>query len=129
MWKRVKAYYQALKFIILIEKSNENTQAAKELSPISKREHNAITEYIDAMYESRYTSIDFMEEVEEYLKRLTKDAQSYQSYKSNILVKQRVISGLCIYLAYAEVTKNKELYAEVMAEINRLKLTKIYRRR
>ena len=125
MWKRVKAYYQALKFIILIDKSNEDIQAAKELSPISKREHNAITEYIVAMYESRYTSIDFMEEVEEYLKRLTK--YGYQSYKSNIIVKQRVISGLCIYLVYADVTKNKELYAEVMAEINRLKLTKIYR--
>lgn len=124
MWKRVKAYYQALKFIILIDKSNKDIQAAKELSPISKREHNNITEYIDAMYESRYTSIDFMEEVEEYLKRLTKDAQSY---KSNILVKQRVLSGLCIYLAYADVTKNKELYSEILAGINRLKLTKIYR--
>ena len=122
MWKRVKAYYQALKFILLIDKSNEDIQAAKELSPISKREHNSITEYIVAMYESRYTSTDFMEEVEEYLKRLTKDAQSY---KSNILVKQRVLSGLCIYLAYADVTKNKELYSEVMAEINRLKFTKI----
>ena len=74
------------------------------------------------MYESRYTSIDFMEEVEEYLKRLTKDSQSY---KSNIIVKQRVISGLCFYLVYADVTKNKELYSEVMAEINRLKFTKI----
>ena len=124
MWKRVKAYYQALKFILLIDKSNEDIQAAKELSPISKREHNSITEYIVAMYESRYTSTDFMEEVEEYLKRLTKDSQSY---KSNILVKQRVLSGLCIYLAYADVTKNKELYSEVMAEINRLKFTKIYR--
>ena len=124
MWKRVKAYYQALKFIILVDKSNEGIQAVKELSPISKREFNNIAEYIDAMYESRYTSIDFMEEVEEYLKRLTKDAQSY---KSNILVKQRVLSGLCIYLVYADVTKNKELYSEVMAEINRLKLTKIYR--
>ena len=126
MWKRVKAYYQALKFIILVDESNEDIQAVKELSPISKSEHNAITEYIDAMYEARYTSIDFMEEVEEYLKRLTKDAQSY---KSNILVKQRVLSGLCIYLAYADVTKNTELYSEIMAEINRLKLTKIYRRR
>ena len=124
MWKRVKAYYQALKFILLIDKSNEDIQAAKELSPISKREHNSITEYIVAMYESRYTSTDFMEEVEEYLKRLTKDAQSY---KSNILVKQRVLSGLCIYLAYADVTKNKELYSEILAGINRLKLTKIYR--
>ena len=126
MWKRVKAYYQALKFIILVDKSNEDIQAVKELSPISKSEHNAITEYIDAMYEARYTSVDFMEEVEEYLKRLTKDAQSY---RSNILVKQRVLSGLCIYLAYADVTKNTELYSEIMAEINRLKLTKIYRRR
>ena len=74
------------------------------------------------MYEARYTAIDFMEEVEEYLKRLTKD---YQSYKSNILVKQRVLSGLCIYLAYADVTKNKELYTEIMAEINRLRFRKI----
>ena len=122
MWKRVKAYYQALKFIILVDKCNEDIQAVKELSPIAKREHNNITEYIDAMYESRYTSTDFMEEVEEYLKRLTKDSKSY---KSNILVKQRVLSGLCIYLAYADVTKNKELYSEVMAEINRLKFTKI----
>ena len=122
MWKRVKAYYQALKFIILVDKSNKDIQAVKELSPISKREHNNITEYIVAMYESRYTSTDFMEEVEEYLKRLTKDSQSY---KSNILVKQRVLSGLCIYLAYADVTKNKELYADIMAKINRLKLTKI----
>ena len=122
MWKRVKAYYQALKFILIVDKSNEDTQAAKELSPIAKSEHNAITEYIDAMYEARYTSIDFMEEVEEYLKRLTKDAQSY---KSNMLVKQRVLSGLCIYLAYADVTKNKELYSEVMAEINRLKFRKV----
>ena len=122
MWKRGKAYYQALKFILLIDECNEDIQAVKELSPIAKREHNNITEYIDAMYESRYTSIDFMEEVEEYLKRLTKDAQSY---KSNIIVKQRVLSGLCIYLAYADVTKNKELYSEVMAEINRLKFTKI----
>ena len=122
MWKRVKAYYQALKFIIIIDKSNKATQTVKELSPISKREHNNITEYIVAMYESRYTSIDFMEEVEEYLKRLTKDSQSY---KSNIIVKQRVISGLCIYLAYADVTKNKELYSEVMAEINRLKFRKV----
>lgn len=124
MWKRVKAYYQALKFILLIDKSNENIQAVKELSPISKSEHNNITEYIDSRYKVRYNSIDFMEEVEEYLKRLTKDAQSY---KSNIVVKQRVLSGLCIYLVYADVTKNKELYSEVMAEINRLKLTKIYR--
>ena len=122
MWKRVKAYYQALKFILLVDECNEDIQAVKELSPIAKREHNNITEYIDAMYESRYTSIDFMEEVEEYLKRLTKDAQSY---KSNIIVKQRVLSGLCIYLAYAEVIKNKELYADIMAKINRLKLTKI----
>ena len=122
MWKRVRAFYQALKFILLIDKSNKDIQAAKELSPIAKSEHNNITEYIDAMYESRYTSTDFMEEVEEYLKRLTKDAQSY---KSNMLVKQRVLSGLCIYLAYADVTKNKELYSEVMAEINRLKFTKI----
>ena len=125
MWKRVKAYYQALKFIILVDKSNKDIQAVKELSPISKREHNNIAEYIDAMYEARYTSIDFMEEVEEYLKRLTKDSQSY---KSNIIVKQRVISGLCFYLVYADVTKNKELYADIMAKINRLKLTKIYRR-
>ena len=122
MWKRVKAYYQALKFIIIVDECNEDIQAVKELSPISKREHNNITEYIVAMYEARYTSIDFMEEVEEYLKRLTKD---FQSYKSNIIVKQRVLSGLCIYLAYADVTKNKELYSEVMAEINRLKFTKI----
>ena len=122
MWKRVRAYYQALKFILLIDKCNEEIQAVKELSPISKREFNNITEYIVTMYESRYTSIDFMEEVEEYLKRLTKDSKSY---KSNILVKQRVLSGLCIYLAYADVTKNKELYSEVMAEINRLKFTKI----
>ena len=122
MWKRVKAYYQALKFIILVDECNEDIQAVKELSPISKREHNNITEYIDAMYEARYTSIDFMEEVEEYLKRLTKDSQSY---KSNILVKQRVLSGLCIYLAYADITKNKELYSEVMAEINRLKFRKV----
>ena len=122
MWKRVKAYYQALKFILLIDKSNEDIQAAKELSPIAKSEHNTITEYIVAMYEARYTSIDFMEEVEEYLKRLTKDSQSY---KSNMLVKQRVLSGLCIYLAYADVTKNKELYSEVMAEINRLKFRKV----
>ena len=122
MWKRVKAYYQALKFILLIDKCNEEIQAVKELSPISKREFNNITEYIVTMYESRYTSIDIMEEVEEYLKRLTKD---FQSYKSNIIVKQRVLSGLCIYLAYADVTKNKELYSEVMAEINRLKFTKI----
>ena len=122
MWKRVKAYYQALKFILIVDKSNKDIQAVKELSPISKREYNAITEYIDAMYESRYNSIDFMEEVEEYLKRLTKDAQSY---KSNILLKQRVLSGLCIYLAYADVTKNKELYSEVMAEINRLRFRKV----
>ena len=122
MWKRVKAYYQALKFILLIDKSNEDIQAAKELSPIAKREHNNITEYIVAMYESRYTSTDFMEEVEEYLKRLTKDSQSY---KSNILLKQRVLSGLCIYLAYADVTKNKELYSDIMAEINRLKFRKV----
>ena len=122
MWKRVKAYYQALKFIILVDECNEDIQAVKELSPISKREHNNITEYIVAMYEARYTSIDFMEEVEEYLKRLTKDIQSY---KSNMLVKQRVLSGLCIYLAYADVTKNKELYSEVMAEINRLKFRKV----
>ena len=122
MWKRVKAYYQALKFIIIVDECNEDIQAVKELSPIAKSEHNAITEYIDAMYESRYTSIDFMEEVEEYLKRLTKDSQSY---KSNIIVKQRVLSGLCIYLAYADVTKNKELYSEVMAEINRLKFRKV----
>ena len=122
MWKRVKAYCQALKFILLIDKSNKDIQAAKELSPIAKSEHNNITEYIVTMYEAEYNSIDFMEEVEEYLKRLTKDAQSY---KSNIIVKQRVLSGLCIYLAYADVTKNKELYSEVMARINRLKLTKI----
>lgn len=122
MWKRVKAYYQALKFIILVDKCNEDIQAVKELSPISKREFNNIAEYIDAMYDARFTSIDFMEEVEEYLKRLTKDSQSY---KSNILVKQRVLSGLCIYLAYAEVTKNKGLYSEVMAEINRLKFRKV----
>ena len=124
MWKRVRAYFQALKFILLIDKCNEEIQALEELNPIAKREHNSITEYIDAMYEARYTSVDFMEEVEEYLKRLTKDSQSY---KSNILVKQRVLSGLCVYLAYADVTKNKELYSEVMAKINRLKLTKIYR--
>ena len=122
MWKRVRAYFQALKFILLIDKCNEEIQAVKELSPIAKREHNSITEYIVAMYEARYTAIDFMEEVEEYLKRLTKDAQSY---KSNILVKQRVLSGLCIYLAYADVTKNKELYAEIMAEINRLRFRKV----
>ena len=122
MWKRVRAYYQALKFILLIDKCNEEIQAVKELSPIAKREHNSITEYIVAMYEARYTAIDFMEEVEEYLKRLTKDAQSY---KSNIIVKQRVLSGLCIYLAYADVTKNKELYTEIMAEINRLRFRKI----
>lgn len=122
MWKRVRAYFQALKFIILIDECNEEIQAVKELGPIAKREHNNITEYIDAMYESRYTSIDFMEEVEEYLKRLTKDSQSY---KGNIIVKQRVLSGLCIYLAYAESTKNKELYTEIMAEINRLRFTKI----
>ena len=122
MWKRIKAYFQALKFIILVDKCNEDIQAVKELSPITKREHNSITEYIVAMYEARYTAIDFMEEVEEYLKRLTKD---YQSYKSNILVKQRVLSGLCIYLAYADVTKNKELYTEIMAEINRLRFRKI----
>ena len=122
MRERVRAYYQSLKFIILIDKCNEDIQALKELSPIAKREHNSITEYIDAMYEARYTSIDFMEEVEEYLKRLTKDAQSY---KSNIIVKQRVLSGLCIYLAYADVTKNKELYSEIMALLNRLKITKI----
>ena len=122
MWKRVRAYFQALKFIILVDKCNEDIQAVKELSPITKREHNSITEYIVAMYEARYTAIDFMEEVEEYLKRLTKD---YQSYKSNILVKQRVLSGLCIYLAYADVTKNKELYAEIMAEINRLRFRKV----
>ena len=122
MWKRVRAYYQALKFILLIDKSNKDIQAVKELGTIAKSEHNNITEYIVAMYESRYTSIDFMEEVEEYLKRLTKDSQSY---KSNIIVKQRVISGLCIYLAYADVTKNKELYSEVMAEINRLKFRKV----
>ena len=122
MWKRVRAYFQALKFIILVDKCNEDIQAVKELSPITKREHNSITEYIVAMYEARYTAIDFMEEVEEYLKRLTKD---YQSYKSNILVKQRVLSGLCIYLAYADVTKNKELYSAIMAEINRLRFRKI----
>ena len=122
MWKRIKAYFQALKFIILVDKCNEDIQAVKELSPITKREHNSITEYIVAMYEARYTAIDFMEEVEEYLKRLTKD---YQSYKSNILVKQRVLSGLCIYLAYADVTKNKELYSAIMAEINRLRFRKV----
>ena len=122
MWKRVRAYFQALKFILLIDKCNEEIQALEELSPIAKREYNSITEYIDAMYESRYNSVDFMEEVEEYLKRLTKDAQSY---KSNILVKQLVLSGLCIYLAYADVTKNKELYSEIMAEINRLRFRKI----
>ena len=122
MWKRVRAYFQALKFILLIDKCNEEIQALEELSPIAKREYNSITEYIDAMYESRYNSVDFMEEVEEYLKRLTKDAQSY---KSNILVKQLVLSGLCIYLAYADVTKNKELYTDIMAEINRLRFRKI----
>ena len=122
MWKRVRAYYQALKFIILVDKCNEEIQAVKELSPIAKREHNNITEYLVRRYEVRYNSIDFMEEIEEYLKRLTKDAQSY---KSNILVKLRVLSGLCIYLAYADVTKNKELYTEIMAEINRFKFRKV----
>ena len=122
MWKRVRAYFQALKFILLIDKCNEEIQALEELNPIAKREHNSITEYIDAMYEARYTSVDFMEEVEEYLKRLTKDSQSY---KSNILVKQRVLSGFCIYLAYADVTKNKVIYTEIMAEINRLRFRKI----
>ena len=122
MWKRVRAYFQALKFIILVDKCNEEIQALEELSPIAKREHNSITEYIVAMYESRYTSVDFMEEVEEYLKRLTKDTQPY---KSNIIVKQRILSGLCIYLAYADVTKNKELYSEIMAKINRLRFRKI----
>ena len=122
MWKRIKAYFQALKFILLIDKCNEEIQAVKELSPIAKREHNSITEYIVAMYEARYTAIDFMEEVEEYLKRLTKD---YQSYKSNILVKQRVLSGLCIYLAYAYITNNKLLYSAIMAKINRLRFRKI----
>ena len=122
MWKRIRAYFQALKFILLIDKCNEEIQAVKELSPIAKREHNSITEYIVAMYEAEYNSVDFMEEVEEYLKRLTKDAQSY---KSNILVKQRVLSGLCIYLAYADVTKNKELYSAIMAKINRLRFRKI----
>ena len=122
MWKRIRAYFQALKFILLIDKCNEEIQALEELSLISKSEHNNITEYIDAMYESRYTSVDFMEEVGEYLKRIVKDAQSY---KRNILVKQRVLSGLCIYLAYADVTKNKELYTEIMAEINRLRFRKI----
>ena len=122
MWKRVRAYYQALKFILLIDKCNEEIQAVKELSPIAKSEHNNITEYIDAMYESRYTSVEFLYDVEEYLKRLTKDSQSY---KSNITIKQRVLSGLCIYLAYADVTKNKELYTEIMAEINRLRFRKI----
>ena len=122
MWKRIRAYFQALKFILLIDKCNEEIQAVKELSPIAKREHNSITEYIVAMYEAEYNSVDFMEEVEEYLKRLTKDAQSY---KSNILVKQRVLSGLCIYLAYADVTKNKELFTEIMAEMNRLRFRKI----
>ena len=122
MWKRVREYFQALKFILLIDKCNEEIQALEELNPIAKDEHNSITEYIDAMYEARYTSIDFMEEVEEYLKRLTKDAQSY---KSNILVKQRVLSGLYIYLAYAEITKNKVIYSEIMAEINRLKFRKV----
>lgn len=122
MWKRVRAYFQALKFILLIDKCNEEIQALEELSPIAKREHNSITEYIDAMYEARYTSVDFMEEVEEYLKRLTKDAQSY---KSNILVKHRILSGLCIYLVYADVTKNKVIYSDIMAEINRLRFRKI----
>ena len=122
MWKRIRAYFQALKFILLIDKCNEEIQAVKELSPIAKREHNSITEYIVAMYEAEYNSVDFMEEVEEYLKRLTKDAQSY---KSNILVKQRVLSGLCIYLAYADVTKNKELYSAIMAKMNRLRFRKI----
>ena len=42
MWKRVKAYYQALKFILLVDKSNKDIQATKELSPISKREFNNI---------------------------------------------------------------------------------------
>ena len=122
MWKRIRAYFQALKFILLIDKCNEDIQALEELSPIAKREHNSITEYIVAMYEAEYNSVDFMEEVEEYLKRLTKDAQSY---KSNIIVKQRVLSGLCIYLAYADVTKNKELYSAIMAKINRLRFRKI----
>lgn len=122
MWKRVRAYFQALKFIILVDKCNEEIQALEELNPIAKKEHNNITEYLDMMYESRYNSVDFMEEVEEYLKRIVKDAQSY---KSNIIVKQRVLSGLCIYLAYADITKNKELYAEIMAEINRLRFRKI----
>ena len=122
MWKRIKAYYQALKFIILVDKCNEDIQAVKELSPIAKREHNSITEYIDAMYESRYTSVEFLYDVEEYLKRITKYTQSY---KSNIIVKQRVLSGLCIYLAYAEVTKNKLLYSAIMAKINRLRFRKI----
>lgn len=122
MWKRVRAYFQALKFILLIDKCNEEIQALEELSPIAKREHNSITEYIDAMYEARYNSVEFLYDVGEYLKRITKDAQSY---KSNITIKQRVMSGLCIYLAYADVTKNKELYAEIMAEINRLRFRKI----
>ena len=122
MWKRVRAYFQALKFILLIDKCNEEIQAVKELSPITKREHNSITEYIDAMYESRYTSVEFLYDVEEYLKRITKYTQSY---KSNIIVKQRVLSGFCIYLAYAEVTKNKLLYSAIMAKINRLRFRKI----
>lgn len=122
MWKRVRAYYQALKFIILVDKCNEDIQAVKELSPIAKREHNNITEYIDAMYEARYTSIEFLYDVEEYLKRITKYTQSY---KSNITVKQRVLSGLCIYLAYAYITKNKLLYSAIMAKINRLRFRKV----
>ena len=122
MWKRVRAYFQALKFIILVDKCNEEIQAVKELSPIAKSEHNNITEYIVAMYESRYTSVEFLYDVEEYLKRITKYTQSY---KSNILVKQRVLSGLCIYLAYADVTKNKLLYSAIMAKINRLRFRKI----
>lgn len=122
MWKRVRAYFQALKFILLIDKCNEEIQALEELSPIAKREHNNITEYIDVMYESRYNSVEFLYDVEEYLKRISKDAQSY---KSNITIKQRVLSGLCIYLAYAETTKNKVIYTEIMAEINRLRFRKI----
>ena len=122
MWKRVRAYFQALKFILLIDKCNEEIQAVKELSPIAKREHNSITEYIDAMYEARYTSVEFLYDVEEYLKRITKYTQSY---KSNITVKQRVLSGLCIYLAYAYITNNKLLYSAIMAEINRLRFRKI----
>ena len=42
MWKRVRAYFQALKFILLIDKCNEEIQALEELSPIAKREYISI---------------------------------------------------------------------------------------